>query len=113
MSPKRAAGAWPKARRRIIGYARSESSPVPRRALSPDTDRRFVQALLARGIADPRVVARLMDEHEHAKDREGFSLAQTLCDRGVIDRRVAARVLQAVRAERALDDSLPAKAAAA
>ena len=70
MSPKRAAAAGPKARRRIIGYARSESSPVPRRALSPDTDRRFVQALLARGIADPRVVARLMDEHEHAKDRD-------------------------------------------
>ncbi|MEZ0230895.1 MAG: serine/threonine-protein kinase, partial [Planctomycetota bacterium] len=76
--------------------------------LSPDSDKRFIDSVLARGLVDPRTVAHLAAEHQRdiESGRDVGSLAERLCNSGVLDRGVAARVLQTLRAEAARESAL-------
>ncbi len=67
--------------------------------VSPDTDRRFVETVIARKLVDPETIARVAAERS-ATDSQKTSVAQLLCAKGLLDRHVAAEVLRTVRAER-------------
>ncbi len=78
-------------------------------ALSPDTDKRFVESVIARKLVDADTVSRISSEHEQelALGKTVGSLAEFLCAKGLLDRRTAAEILRDVRAERARDSTWP------
>jgi hypothetical protein len=67
--------------------------------MSPDSEQAFVQAVLARGLADPALIRELVAARAKLAGRKP-SLAKLLCSRAVLGSADARTILRHVRAER-------------
>src|SRR5689334_1602449 len=71
-------------------------------AMSPETERRFVELLLAERLASPERVTALAKERAQRLGRgeRAPTLAHLVCDAGLVPREKAVLLLQRIRADR-------------